>query len=164
MVVAARVIVGDAVAVHGQGIDAHVDAADRLSFSVRLVCGWFPIGDAGIPAPVMFSDRHLVGNSIRQRAGHSDAAQVWQSYTAVSVVLDLIYARGGEERPGAGESLSRATPLTSNGRQRQNRWNQRRRGGRTADPPRKCERTRYRPLCVNHLGFRTPSGDTRPQR
>ena len=76
LVVAAWVIVGDVVAVDRPWVDAHVDAAGRLCFSVGRFDGRFPVAYGGVPAPVLLFYRHFTRDSFPQLSGHSDAAQI----------------------------------------------------------------------------------------
>ena len=82
----------DAAAVDGEGIDAYVGSACRLSFSVGRCGRGFPVGDAGVPAAVPAADGHLVGHAFGQGAGHSDAAQVGKADAPVVVIPDAVYS------------------------------------------------------------------------
>ena len=110
-IVAFRTFVRRTVAVHRQGVDAHVRAAHRLGFSLGRVDRRFPVGHGGVPAAVALPDSNFVWNAFRQCASHPDAAQVGQPDAAVAVVFDAVHTRGSEEGAGAGALLLVETRL-----------------------------------------------------
>ena len=64
--VALAVLVRYSAAIHGQGTDAHVHPAHRLSFSLGRCYVRFPVGNAGIPGAILSLDGCFVGYAFRQ--------------------------------------------------------------------------------------------------